>query len=133
MSLSGHILLFDGVCNLCNRGVRFVLIYDHERKIKFAALQSTSGQNILNQQDTEIKDIDTVVYIRNEKVFLRSDAVLNLLKDMGGMWKIFFVFIIIPRFIRDYLYNVIAGSRYRIFGKLDNCSVPDAETRDRFL
>ena len=133
MIQAGPILLFDGVCNLCNSLVRFVLKRDHDAKIRFAPLQSPAGQLFLKKFDADLDDIDTVVYITGNKYFIKSTAILQLLKDFGGGWQLFYGFIIIPKFIRDFFYDLIAKSRYRIFGKTDTCMVPAEDINERFL
>jgi predicted DCC family thiol-disulfide oxidoreductase YuxK len=128
-----HILLFDGVCNLCNGIVQFTIKRDPEAKFKFASLQSESGQLLLRQFGLPIDDFDSFVYINGDKCFLKSSAGLHVLKELGGIWKIFYVFIIIPKFIRDFFYNIIAGTRYKIFGRKNTCMVPATGIRERFL
>ncbi|MEP6949608.1 MAG: thiol-disulfide oxidoreductase DCC family protein [Ginsengibacter sp.] len=128
-----HILLFDGVCNLCNGIVQFTIKRDSKAKFKFASLQSESGQSLLRQFGLPTDDFDSFVYISGDKCFLKSSAGLHVFKDLGGIWKIFYVFIIIPKFIRDYVYNLIAGTRYKIFGRRNTCMVPATGIRERFL
>jgi predicted DCC family thiol-disulfide oxidoreductase YuxK len=133
MNLNGPILLFDGVCNLCNALVNFIIRRDYDAKIKFAALQTPAGQSLLRKFDLATVGMDTVVYVVGDKYYLRSAAVLHVLKELGGGWRLFYSFIIVPEFIRDSLYNLIARSRYKIFGKSDTCRVPTPETEKRFL
>lgn len=133
MNTSGNILLFDGVCNLCNGLVRFIIKRDPNAKIKFAPLQATEGQSLLKKFDLTTDNIDSVVYIAGDKHFLRSSAVLHLLKELGGGWKLFYVCIAVPHFIRDFFYNLIAKSRYKIFGKTEICMVPASDIAARFL
>ncbi len=128
-----HILLFDGVCNLCNSIVQFTIKRDPTAKFKFASLQSANGQKLLKQFGLSTNDFDSFVYIKCDKYYLKSSAALHVLKELGGIWKLFYVFIIIPKFIRDFFYNIIAKTRYKIFGKLDSCMVPAPELRQRFL
>lgn len=133
MSGSDNILLFDGVCNLCNGLVNFIIKRDNNRIIKFAPIQSPLGQSLKKKYALSSDDIDSAIYITSDKHFLRSSAVLHILKDIGGVWRIFYGLIIIPRFIRDIYYNQIARSRYLVFGKRDTCMVPGPETKDRYL
>ena len=118
-----RIVLFDGICNLCNGSVRFILKNDKSKMIKVSSLQSETGKNLLWQAGFPEDSIFSVIYFRGEKIYQRSEAVLQILKDMGGIWKLFYGFIIIPAFIRDFFYNVIARYRYRIFGKRDQCTL----------
>jgi predicted DCC family thiol-disulfide oxidoreductase YuxK len=127
------ILLFDGVCNLCNGIVQFTIKRDPREKFKFASLQSASGQELLKQRGLPLDDFDSFVYIRGDQFFVKSSAGLNVLKDLGGIWKLFYVFIILPRSFRDFVYNMVAKSRYKIFGKRETCMIPTPELRERFL
>jgi len=116
-----HILLYDGVCNLCNSLVRFISKRFRNGVILFYPLQSDAGQSLLKIYGLPANDFDTVVYIKAGKFYLKSSAILHIAKKLGGIWKGFFVFIIIPAFIRDFIYSLIAKSRYRIFGRQDSC------------
>jgi predicted DCC family thiol-disulfide oxidoreductase YuxK len=128
-----NILLFDGICNLCNRAVTFIIRIDKNKKIRFAPIQSIAAQSLLKQISVSPDVIDSVVYVAGGKVHLKSSAVLHIFKDIGRGWKIIYGFIIIPAFIRDYFYDLIAKSRYRIFGRRDNCMLPSDEIKRRFL
>jgi predicted DCC family thiol-disulfide oxidoreductase YuxK len=116
-----NILLFDGFCNLCRRLVNFIIKRDKKAKFLFVSLQSASGQSLLKKFGLPTDDFDSVVYIRSDKYFLKSSAILHILKEMGGIWKLFFIFIIVPNFIRDFIYKIIAKTRYKIFGRHDSC------------
>ena len=118
---SDNILMFDGVCNLCSRLVQFINKRDKKAKLLFISLQSAYGQSLLRKFGLPSDDFDTVVYIRGDKYFLKSSAILHILKELGGIWKLFIIFIIIPGFIRDYIYKIIAKTRYKIFGRQDSC------------
>ncbi len=133
MSSSQSILIFDGVCNLCNRLVRFIITRVPDDRIVFSPRQSVNGKSLLKELGQDSLISDTVVYIKGGKHYTESSAVLHILKDIGGYWKIFFVFIIFPAFIRDFIYRVIAKNRYRIFGRIDKCMVPTPDVRNRFL
>ena len=128
-----NIVLFDGVCNLCNGLVRFIIKRDKEGKFKFASLQSETGQQKLEHFGLAKNEFESFVLIRGDKYYLRSTGILKLLRDLGGIWKLFYVFIIIPRPLRDLLYNAIAKSRYKIFGRRDVCMIPTPELKERFL
>jgi predicted DCC family thiol-disulfide oxidoreductase YuxK len=127
------IILFDGVCNLCNWSVQFIIKRDKKAAFKFASIQSKVGQLLLKQKNINSQECDSIVYIKDERYFLRSSAVLEILKDIGGKWKLFYGFIAIPRFIRDSIYNLIAKSRYKLFGKRSECAVPSEALKNRFL
>jgi len=134
MNLEGqHIILFDGVCNLCSRTVVFIIKRDKEQQFKFAPLQSDAGKKISAQLNLPSVDFDSLVYLNENKLFLRSDAVLHILKDIGYPWKIFFAFVVLPKPLRDAVYDLIARNRYRFFGKRAACMIPTTETAQRFL
>jgi len=128
-----YILLFDGVCNLCNHIVQFTIKRDLKAKFKFATLQSENGQALLKKFDLPTDGFNTFVFINGNKYFLKSSAGLNVLKELGGVWKLFYAFIIFPKPLRDFIYNIIAKTRYRIFGKRDNCMIPTSDINQRFL
>ncbi len=116
MANDKHIVMYDGVCNLCSRLVTFIATRDRMLKFTYVSLQSPYGQALLHNFGLPDRDFDTVVYITGEKYYLRSTAVLHILKDMGGIWRIAWIFIIFPPSIRDFIYNIISKTRYRIFG-----------------
>jgi len=116
-----NILLFDGFCILCSRLVNFITKRDKKAKFLFISLQSASGQALLKKFGLPTDNFDSVVYISSDKYFLKSSAILHLLKELGGIWKLFFVFIIVPNFIRDFIYKIIAKTRYKIFGRHNSC------------
>lgn len=128
-----RIILFDGVCNLCNGLVKFIIRHDHQKIFRFAALQSSFGQDFLNKHRLSPDNRNSVIYISNDQYFSRSDAILNILYDMGSGWRLFYGFIIIPRFIRDAVYDLVSRFRYRIFGKRESCMVPATNIMERFL
>ncbi|MCU0414399.1 MAG: DCC1-like thiol-disulfide oxidoreductase family protein [Ignavibacteriaceae bacterium] len=116
-----NILLFDGFCNLCSRLVHFIIKRGKKAKFLFVSLQSESGQSLLKKFGLPTDNFDSVVYIKSDKYFLKSSAILHILKELGGIWKLFFIFIIVPNFIRDFIYKIIAKSRYKIFGRHNSC------------
>lgn len=124
-----NVLLFDEICNLCNRLVVFVIKHDSHSVIHFASLQSTAGQSLIPSGTSS----DTVVYLKNQRCFTKSGAVLELLYDLGGVWRFFYVFKLIPPCIRDAAYQFIAKRRYRIFGQRASCMVPSDDVKSRFL
>jgi predicted DCC family thiol-disulfide oxidoreductase YuxK len=128
-----HILLFDGVCNLCNAVVKFVIRWDKQAKFKFASLQSPAGQRLLRQFNLSVTDPDSFVYVKGEKYYLRSSAALHLLKELGGGWQLLYLFMAVPKPLRDLCYRIIAKNRYRLFGKSDSCMMPTPELQKRFL
>jgi predicted DCC family thiol-disulfide oxidoreductase YuxK len=126
------IVLFDGVCNLCSTSVQFIIRHNKHADIKFTSLQSEFGQSMLSrfQLSSEVK---TIVFIKGGKAFLRSDAALEVCKELNGFYPFFRFFKIIPTSIRDWVYNLIAKNRYQWFGKKDQCWIPTPELRNRFI
>jgi predicted DCC family thiol-disulfide oxidoreductase YuxK len=111
-----HIILFDGICNLCNSVVNFIIRHDAQGKFKFAAVQSKPGQALLQQAGLPITDFDTFVYFKEEKHFIKSTAALQLLRDLGGVWKLAYMLMVIPRSLRDFLYDRIAKQGTKCLG-----------------
>ncbi len=128
-----HILLFDGVCNLCIGVVNFIIKRDSEQQFKFAALQSEAGQALLMKFGLSTTDINSFVFIFENQCFIKSSAGLHVLKELGGVWKLFYALIIIPVPIRDYIYSLVVRVRYRLFGKRDTCMIPAPGIKQRFL
>ena len=127
------IILFDGVCNLCNTGVNYIIDHDKNNKFKFASLQSEAGQKYLNKLQLNLKNFDSVVLIEGEKFYTRSSAVLRITNEFGGPWKLLNLFNIIHAPVRDFLYNIIARNRYKWFGKKNSCRIPTQELEEKFL
>ena len=126
------ILLYDGYCALCNGWVAFLLKVDPRGPLRFAALSGTTGKTLVKKHP-ELSDIDSLVLIEGPTATIRSSAVLRIFRYLGGFWRIFLVGSLIPREIRDSLYDVVAYWRYRAFGRYDACPVPPIAARARFL
>ena len=107
-------ILYDGECSFCSGQVRFLSRNDHDGKFQLVPLQSEKGKSILRLAGMSDTDTDTVVYERDGNYLSRSSAVLNILRDKGGWWRLFYAFIIIPPFIRDFIYGLIARNRHRL-------------------
>ena len=133
MNRINNILLFDGLCNLCNGSVNFILKKDKLGKYKFVSLQSEIGIGLCKQHNIDTNIVDSIVLIKNDSVFTKSTAVLEILKDMPIGWRLFYIGIILPKFARDWLYDNIAKHRNRIFGKKDKCPTPPKDVQDMFL
>lgn len=128
-----RVILFDGVCNLCNGWVQFVIKRDPAKRILFASIQGDSGQAILTHYGMSTSDFDTMVVIENGQHYIRSTAALTAVRWLSGLWFLFAVFLIVPRFIRDFCYNRVAKNRYKMFGESESCWLPTPELRERFL
>ena len=116
-----NIVLFDGICNLCNASVRFITRHDKNNTIQFASLQSETAKQLLLKMNIDSQKIDSIIFISNEKMFIKSDAAIEIAKLMDGFPRLLKYFQFIPRPIRDYVYDMIAKNRYRLFGK--TCSL----------
>lgn len=127
------IVLFDGVCNLCNGAVQFLLRRDRRRRFRFAALQSAAGRALLAEYGLPTETLETLVVLTGGRARLRSDAALHLARRLPWPWPLLAAFTILPRPLRDALYAFVARHRYRWFGRTESCMLPSAETADRFL
>jgi len=136
---SNPILLYDGVCGLCNRLVQFVLKRDRHGRFRFAALQSPFAARVLQRFAADPRDLDTVYLVRNygapgEQLAARSDAVIIILLQLGGVWQsLAFLLRVLPRWLRDWGYNLVAHNRYRVFGEYDSCPLPQEKDKPKFL
>jgi predicted DCC family thiol-disulfide oxidoreductase YuxK len=137
--MSHPIILYDGVCGLCNRLNQFVLRRDPDTIFRFASLQSPFAARILSHHGADPQDLDTVYVVVNfelpdEHLLPRSEAVIFVLKRLGGIWKLLGLFLqLLPTPLRDAAYRVVARNRYRIFGRFETCMLPSGEHRNRFL
>jgi predicted DCC family thiol-disulfide oxidoreductase YuxK len=127
------IILFDGVCNLCSSSVQQVLKYDKAGYFHFASLQGETGQRLLQQHQLPLNAFNSFVLIENGIAFTRSTAALKVAKKLSGLYKILYPLIIVPRFIRDAMYDLVARNRYKWFGKKEACWLPKPEWKNRFL
>lgn len=125
--------MFDGVCNLCNASINFIIDRDKKNIFKFAALQSDSGRRILEKFGLDVNDFHSVILVEDEKYYTRSSAALRILKDLGSFWQILYGFIIFPPPVRDFFYNILSSNRYKLFGKKDSCRIPTPELKKKFL
>ncbi len=134
MSNQKHtILLFDGICNLCNSVVIFIIKRDKRKQIRYAPLQSDIGKALLVKYQLKTNFDNSLVFIDNNKVYLKSSGALRLSIYLKGLWPLFYPLIFLPRFIRDKGYDIIARNRYRWFGKREKCMVPSAQMKVFFL
>ena len=133
----GALILFDGVCNLCNGAVNFIIDRDPEGYFTFAALQSEEAAPHLapfGRPPARLADApDSIVLIEDGRLYERSDAVLRIARRLDGLWPLAYIFVVLPKPLRDALYGWIAANRYRWFGKQDACRIPTPELRARFL
>ena len=131
--LAPPIVLFDGVCNLCNHSVNFIIDRDPRRTIRFASLQSPAGQELLVRFGLPTDQLSSMVLIEGDRTFSRSSAALRIARHMRFPWPLVFALIVIPPPIRNLFYDLLAHNRYRWFGKSETCRIPTPELRERFL
>ena len=141
----GAVVLFDGVCNFCDASVNFIIDHDKGGYFKFAPLQSDEGQRLANQYGfksataaslepkSDLIPIDSVILVEEGKAYTHSTAALKILKRLGSPWSWMYAFVVIPKPLRNWAYNLFARYRYRLFGKKDQCMLPSPEVRARFL
>lgn len=128
-----QVILFDGVCNFCNFWVNFIMDRDKHNLFRFAALQSETGEKILRQIEFDSSRLDTFILISGGEHFIKSTAALMIAKNLGGVFKLFYPLIFLPKFFRDFMYDLIAKNRYKIFGRRTNCRIPNEDERKKFL
>jgi predicted DCC family thiol-disulfide oxidoreductase YuxK len=135
MTTTPATILFDGVCNLCNGFVQFVVRHDQAGRFRFASLQSAGGQALLAQHGISpaATDPETVMLVENGQVYTHSTAVLRIARGLGGFWALLYAGIVLPRALRDALYRFVARHRYQWFGRQDACMLPTPELAQRFL
>ena len=137
-SQSNPIVLYDGVCGLCNRLVQFLLKHDRRDRFRFASLQSEFANGLLKRHGVDPHDLDTVYVVKDhgqsdESLLARSDAILYMLAELGGAWKLTGIGRVLPKGLRDAFYKIVARNRYRVFGKHESCMLPEPQHRARFL
>lgn len=127
------VILFDGVCNFCNGAVNFVIKRDRRSRIRFATMQSDAARELLAPYHWPVDDMKSFLFIENGKLYDRSNAALRVCRYLRGGWPLCYGLIIVPKFIRDGIYNWVARNRYKWFGQKDQCMVPTPDVRARFL
>lgn len=130
---SRPVVLFDGVCNLCNGWVKFLLRHDKKGIFRFGALQSEEAKELLKQHSHDTGSMNSIVLLDNNKMYRESTAILRILRKLNGAWALAYAFIVVPAFVRDGVYRFIAKNRYRWFGQQASCMVPEPGMRDRFI
>ncbi|NNF47199.1 MAG: thiol-disulfide oxidoreductase DCC family protein [Desulfofustis sp.] len=127
------IIIFDGVCSLCEFSVRFIVKHDRQARFKFVSAQSEKGKNLQRMCGVDTLRDGTVILLKNDQVYVNSDAALQIAKNLDGTWRLLYVFRFIPKQARDYFYSIISKNRYRWFGKRNECLLPDDDLKQRFL
>lgn len=127
------IILFDGVCNLCNASVKFVIKHDKKEQFLFASFQSDAAKEIMLHFNLKNLNLDSIALIEGGKIYEKSTAILRIARHLNSGFKFLYFFIIIPKSVRDWLYSYIAKNRYRFFGKRESCMIPSLKLKNRFL
>ena len=127
------IIIFDGVCNLCNGAVNFIIKRDPLQRFCFTPMQSEAAKDLMSRYSLVSDYGDTFFLIKQGKCYTRTDAALEICKDLAGVWKLLLVFKVLPRSFRDFFYNGLGSRRYSLFGKRDTCMLPTEELRSRFI
>lgn len=127
------IVLFDGECRFCNGSVNFIIEHDKDGYFKFAPNQSEIAQDLFKKYNVDKANIDSLVLIEDEKVYIYSTGALRIARKLNGLWSVFYGFILVPAFIRNFFYKQFAKYRIKLFGTQDACMMPTAEVRERFL
>ena len=128
-----QIILFDGLCNLCNGSVQFIINRDAKKQFRFASLQSSFGNHQLHKFGLATNQLYSIILIKEGRYLQKSNAALEIARNLDGLWPAFYIFKIVPRFLRDWAYDCIAKNRYSWFGKKDSCMIPTPELKSRFL
>lgn len=127
------IVLFDGVCNLCENSVQFIIRKNKKKNIQFASLQGLFGQAILKENKLNTTEFSSLIFVENGRIYTKSSGALRITKHLKGLWPLMICFLIVPKFIRDGVYNYIAKNRYKWYGKKTSCWLPTPELKQRFL
>lgn len=128
-----NIIIFDGICNFCNDSVNFIIRHDPKKKFMFVPMQSKEAIRLIEKYQVQYVGSDTILLIKNEQPYIRTDAALEITKDLSGYWYLFNLMKILPRSFRDFFYNLFARNRYYLFGKRDACMIPSNDVRSRFI
>ncbi len=127
------IVFFDGVCNLCNAAVNFIIKHDKKKHFLFASLQSDVAKEILLQYNLKKINLESIILLENEKIYLKSTAALKIARKLNHGFFLLYIFMLIPKFIRNYAYDYIAANRYKWYGKKSSCMLPSDNIKNRFL
>ena len=133
MKTDKKIILFDGVCNLCNSSVTFVIQRDKKDLFRFAALQDPAGQELIKKHQIDTSKTDSIILIDGDRAYVKSTAALKVARHLGGGYPLLYGFMIIPYFIRNLLYDYVARNRYKWYGKKESCMIPTPELKSKFL
>ena len=130
---TNFIILFDGVCNFCDKSVNFIIKRDTKDQFLYAPLNSEAGIDFIKTQSEKVKNTDSIILITKDKVYSKSRAAIKIASKLSGLWFLMSLFYIVPSLIRDSIYDYIAKNRYQWFGKLDSCKVINVKEKNKFL
>ncbi|OYZ01462.1 MAG: hypothetical protein B7Y37_07280 [Sphingobacteriia bacterium 28-36-52] len=131
-SNTNPVILFDGVCNLCNSSVLFVIKHDPRKQFRFASIQGDYGQQVLKQFHLPPNSLNSFILLKDNQIYTHSTGALKVAKELSGAWPLLYAFIIVPPFIRNAVYQFIANNRYKWFGKKEQCMVPSPALKELF-
>lgn len=126
------VIFFDGVCNLCNSSVQFVIAHDKKDQFRFTPLQGDYAKEMLPEFNTDQQKLNTILLLVNGKLYTKSSAALRIARKLNGLIPLLYVFLIVPKFIRDWFYDMIAKNRYKWWGKQESCWLPTPELKSKF-
>ena len=127
-----HIIFFDGVCNMCNSFVRVIIKLDYKEQFIFCPISSKKGQKLINEFNLDSKKIDSIILLRNNKIKLKSEAIIEILVSLNIFFRLFLLLKIIPQKLLDLKYDFIAKHRYKLFGRRESCIIPNKKHKSRF-
>lgn len=134
MSITKHkIIVFDGVCNLCNTSVIFVIQRDKKDIFRFAALQEEPGKSLLDKHGIDASKTDSIILVAGDRAYTKSTAALEIARSLGGVYSLLYGFMIVPKFIRNWVYDYVAKNRYKWYGKKESCMIPTPSLQSKFL
>lgn len=131
--LPDKLILFDGVCKLCAGTVQFIIRHEKDSTLRFASIQSELGQRIFQEHNLPVENAQSILVTSNDNILSKSDAIIEILRHLKWPWRMGILLKIVPRFLRDWGYTIVASNRYRWFGKKDACMIPTADIKSRFL
>ena len=128
-----RLIFFDGVCNLCNASVQFAIERDKKNLFKFTALQGEYAKAVLPKFNVDLSQLNSIILLEDGQLYTKSTAALKIAKKLNGLWPTLYVFILVPKFIRDWFYDIIAKNRYKWWGRQESCWLPTPELKQRFI
>ena len=132
-NINHKIVLFDGVCNLCNSSVIFIIKHDKEDRFRFSALQEAEGKRLISNYNIDTANVDSIILIDGDKPYVKSAAALRIAFYLSGAWPLLYAFMLFPAIIRNWVYDLVARNRYKWFGKKESCMIPTPELKEKFL